>query len=121
MHCAMYERHAEARDCAERASAIFPSSPLNIGLLTEMLRNAGEPARAEALLAQLPSGSYGTAHARVCFHFVRGEIDAAMGWAGTAVGDRDPSFIATMIRPFEKLFRRSPEWPTLLQKINLAP
>lgn len=120
MHRAIHGRHADARDCAEKAMAIFPSSPLNIGLLAGALQNTGEAARAETLLAQSPAGSYGAAVARTCFHLVCGEIDASLEWAGKAVGERNPTFIQSVIRPFEKLFRKSPGWPVLLKKMNLA-
>lgn len=102
MHCAIHGRPAGARDCAEKAIAIFPSSPLNIGLLAGVLQNAGETARTEALLAQSPAGSYGDSVARTCFHLVCGEIDAALEWAGKALGERNPTFIQNVIRPFEK-------------------
>ena len=119
LHHAIRGRHAEARDCAEKAFAIFPSSALNMGLLAGVLRNAGETARAEALLAQLPAGSYGAPVGLTCFHLVCGEIDAAVEWAGKAAGERNPTFIQGVIRPFEKLFRKSPGWPALLERMNL--
>jgi hypothetical protein len=58
--------------------------------------------------------------ARVCFYLVCGEIDAALEWARQAVGERNPTFIPSVIRPFEKIFRKSPGWPALLKKMNLA-
>ncbi len=120
MHCAIHGRHADARDCAEKAIAIFPSSPLNIGLLAGVLRNAGETARAEALLAPSLAGSYEDSAARTFFHLLCGEIDAALEWAGKALEERNPTFIQNAIRPFEKLFRTSPGWPALLKKMNVA-
>lgn len=119
MHCAVRGKHREARECADKAFAIFPSSPLNIGLMAGLCRGE-DPARAEALLAQLPSGAYGTAHARTFSHLVQGEIDAALDWAEKAVGDRDPSFIPIAIRTFEKWFCKSPRWPAFLKTIKLA-
>ena len=120
MHRAIHGRHAEARDCAEKALAISPSSPINIGLLAGVLHNAGETGRAEALLERLPAGSHTVASAVACFHLVRGEIDAAVEWAGKAMGERDPLFIYGVVRPFEKVLRQSPGWPALLKKMNLA-
>jgi serine/threonine protein kinase/Tfp pilus assembly protein PilF len=120
MHHAIYGSHADGRDCAEKAIAMFPSSPRNIGLLAGVLQNAGETARAEELLAQLPAGSYGSPVARMCFHLVCGQIDAALEWAGQAVDERNPTVIPMVIRPFERLFRNSPGWPALLKKMNLA-
>ncbi|HXQ27002.1 MAG TPA: protein kinase [Candidatus Acidoferrales bacterium] len=119
MHQGIRGRRADVRDCAEKAFAIFPSSPNNIGLLAGVLRSEGETARAEALLAQSPAGSYGAPVARVCCYLVCDEIDAALEWAGKAVGERNPTFIQSVIRPFEKVLRKSPGWPAFLKKLNL--
>jgi len=120
LHHSICGRHTEARACAEKAIAILPSHPLNIGLLAGALRSTGETQQAEALLAQLPSGSYGSPWALTCFHLVCGEIDHATEWAGKAIDQRRPVFISNLIRPFETLFRKSPGWPALLKKMNLA-
>ena len=84
-----------------------------------MLRSAGETGRADELLAQLPPGSYEAHVARLCFHLVRGEIDAAVEWAEQAAGERNQTIIFA-VRPFEKVLRTSPGWPALLKKLNLA-
>ncbi len=120
MHHAISGRQAEARDCAGKALAIFPSSPFTIGLLAGVLRNAGETARAEAMLAELPAGSYEAAAALACFHLVCGEIDAAVEWAGQAIAHRNPLYVTLFVRPYEKLLSKSPGWPGLLKKLNLA-
>jgi tetratricopeptide (TPR) repeat protein len=120
MHHAIYGRHAEARDCAEKAFALFPSSPHNIGLLAGMLHRAGETGRADELLAQLPAGSHEDHVARLCFHLVRGEFDAAAEWAGKAVEARNPNVFGFVVRAFEQVLHKSPRWPALLKKMNLA-
>ena len=120
LHHALSGRHADARACAEKAMAIFPSSLLNIGLLAGVLRSTGETQQAEALLATLPVGSYGAPVALTSFHLVCGEVDQAVEWAGRAVDERHPVFIGDLIRPYEKLFRKSTGWQALLKKMNLA-
>ena len=119
LHLAIHGRHAEARECAEKAFAIFPSSPINIGLLAGVLRNAGERARREALLAQFPAGSDVAPVALAYFHLACGEIDAALEWAGKGIDQRSVFLIAFLVRPNENLFRKSPGWPALLKKMNL--
>jgi serine/threonine-protein kinase len=120
MHHAVRGRHAEARNCAEKAFALFPSSPYNIGLLAGVLRNSGETARGEVLLAQLPPGSFEAPIALYCFHLVCGEIDAAVESARKAMEQRVPLFFSCAIRPFEHVLRKSPGWPALLKKMNVA-
>ena len=112
-------QHPEARECAERAFAGAPWSPYSIGLLAGTLMNAGETKEAEELLAKLRGDSNGEAAGLTCFHLVRGEIDAAVEWAGKAVDQRFSGIIAVIIRPFEPVFRRSPGWSGLLKKMNL--
>jgi serine/threonine-protein kinase len=120
MHHAIHGRHAEARDCAEKAFAIFPLSPHNIGLLAGVLRRTGETGRADELLAQLPTGSDGAFVALACFYLVCGEIDSAVEWAEKAAGARNPNVFGAVVRAFEKVLRKSPGWPALLKRMNLA-
>jgi hypothetical protein len=120
MHLAIHGRDARARDCAEKAFALFPPSPHNIGLLAGVLRSAGEKGRADELLAQLPPGSYEAHVARLCFHLVRDEIDAAAECAEKAADARNPNVFGLVVRVFERVLRKSPGWPALLKKINLT-
>ena len=120
MHHAIHGNHAEARECAHKAFAISPSEAGNIGLIAGVLRNAGESARADALLAQVPADAYGAPLARTFFHLVCGEIDAALDWAGKVVDQRNPTFFQSTIRPFQHVLRQSPAWPALLRKLNLT-
>ena len=119
LHHAVHGRYADARECAERAFAIYPAAPAIVGLQAGVLRMAGETARAEELLAQAPAGPYGTPLTRTCFHLVCGEIEPSVEWLAKAVEERRPALFSSLIRPFEKLYRRSPAWPALLQKMNL--
>jgi tetratricopeptide (TPR) repeat protein len=117
---AIHGRHAEARDCAERASAAAAWSPQNIGLLAGMLIKAGATDKAEVLLAGLRGDAYGGPFGLTCYHLVLGETDHAVEWAGKALDQRFTSIIFMAIRPFEPLLRQSAGWPALLKKINLA-
>jgi tetratricopeptide (TPR) repeat protein len=69
-------RRADALARADKAMAIFPLSPLTIGLRAGVLRSTGDTQQAEALLAQLPAGSYGAPVALTCVHLVCGEIES---------------------------------------------
>jgi tetratricopeptide (TPR) repeat protein len=120
MHLAIHGRDAKARDCAEKAFALFPSSPHNIGLLAGVLRSTGGTGRADELLAQLPTGSDGAFVALACFYLVCGEIDSAVEWAEKAAGARNPNVFGAVVRAFEKVLRKSPGWPALLKKMNLS-
>jgi tetratricopeptide (TPR) repeat protein len=118
MHHAIHGRYDEARDCAEKAFAIFPSSYNNIGLLAGVLRSAGETGRGEALLADLPTSSAGPLVALACCHLVCSDIEAAVDWATKVVGSRNPLFISAF-RPFENILRKARGWSALLKKLNL--
>ncbi len=120
MHHAVHGRQDEARECAEKAFALFPASPMTIGLQAGVLHNAGETARAEETLARWPAGAHATPLARMAFHLVCGEIDTAVEWGEKAAGERNPNFIGSFVRPFERLFRQSPRWPALLRRMNLS-
>jgi serine/threonine protein kinase len=112
--------HTEARECAEKAFNLAPWSPYTIGPIAGAMMNAGETKESEALLATL-GGSHKEATAMACFHFVRGEIDSAVEWAGKAVDQRTTAFISIIIRSLEPVLRQSPGWPGLLKKMNLGP
>jgi tetratricopeptide (TPR) repeat protein len=116
---AVQGRHAEARDCAEKATAGAPWSPYSIGLMAGVLTKAGETEKAEGLLASLRGDAHGGPVGLACYHLVLGEIDRAVEWAGKAVEQRFPAVIPMVIRPFEPLLRQSAGWPALLKKMNL--
>lgn len=58
--------------------------------------------------------------ARLCFHLVRREFDVAADWAEKAVEARNPNVFGLVVRVFERALRKSPRWPALLKKMNLA-
>jgi serine/threonine-protein kinase len=113
-------RPAEALPPAEKAFAISPPSPYCIGLLAGAARNAGETARADALLQPLPAGSQRASVALACCHLALGEVDPAVECAGKAIDEGYPLTTFFFVRPFERLLRKSPAWPALLAKLNLS-
>ena len=112
-------RHAEARDCAEKATAGAPWSPYSIGLMAGVLGKGGETEKADGLLVRLRGDAHGGAVGLACYHLVLGEFDRAVEWAGTALDQRFAAVIVCLIRPFEPLLRQSAGWPVLLKKMNL--
>jgi serine/threonine-protein kinase len=118
--CALRGEHADAMRCAEKAMAAAPWSPYSIGLMSGALANTGLVEKAEPLLDGLREASYGGPVGLAIYSLVRGDIDAAVEWAGKAAEQRFPVFIPLVIRPYEALFRRSAGWPAVLKTINLA-
>ncbi len=117
LHLAVHGAREKARECADRASAIFPPSPLNIGVSAALLE-ANEPEKAESLLSAVPGDDAGKA--RFCFYLVRRDIDEAVHCAESLVSLRDPVFFQTAVRPYQWLLRQSSGWPSLIKKMNLA-
>ena len=54
------------------------------------------------------------------YFLARGEIEEAVEWSSKAVEQRFPAIIPRLIRAFEPSLRRSPAWPGLLKRMNLA-
>ena len=121
MHHAVRGRFSEAFHCAEKANAVNSQSPLNTGLLAGALQMTGDPARSAQLLATLEAGTYNGAVARLCFHLACGEIDLALGSGERATAEGHGIYVSALLRPFEPVFRKSPRWAVLLNKLNLAP
>jgi serine/threonine-protein kinase len=119
MLLSIHDRRAEARVCADKATAGASWSPYSIGLMAGVLTHAGETERAEGLLAGLRGDAYAGPVGLACYHLVRGEIDRAVEWSGKAVEQRFPAFMILVIFTFEPRFRQSAGWPGLLKKINL--
>ena len=116
---AIQGRHAEARDCAERAVAGNPLSPYSLGLMAGVLKNTGETEKSAALLANLKGDAYGGPLGLTCYHLACGEIDSAVEWCGKALELRIPSVITIVLRANEPRLRQSAGWPALLAKANL--
>jgi tetratricopeptide (TPR) repeat protein len=114
-------RHAEALHCAEKAMSAAPWSPYSIGLMAAMLATTGQAEGAGALLDALRGDAYGGPVGLLVEALARGDADGAVGWARMAAGQRFPTIIPVVLRPFEPTLRRSAEWPEVLRGMNLSP
>ena len=115
VHLALREKLDEARRAAEQAYAIS-SHPYTIGALAGLMRNKGESAQSEALLAKLPSGSLEALVGMAVFHFVQREFNEAMDYTAMAI---DAGYAPFLIFPYARLLRDTPRWPELMTKLNL--
>ena len=113
-------QHEEAMQCAERAMAGAPWCPYSIGVMAAALANDGQADSAEPLLAALQGDAYGGPVGLAVYFLARGEIEHAVEWSAKAVDQRFPAFIPRLIRAFEPSLRRSPAWPGVLKRMNLA-
>ena len=114
MRLATCGRHAEALDCARKASAIAPWAPYALGLLAAELELAGMTKDVEAVHSQLSASGLG------CYHLALGQIDKAVRELERAAEERFPGLLISVIRPHELLLRQAPGWPALLKKMNLT-
>jgi serine/threonine-protein kinase len=105
---------------AERAMAGAPWCPYSIGVMAAALANQGQVNEAQPLLAGLRGDAYGGPVGLTVYFLARGEIEQAVEWAAKAVEQRFPAFIPRLIRAFEPSLRRSPAWPGVLKRMNLA-
>jgi tetratricopeptide (TPR) repeat protein len=121
LHHAASGRFVDARECAERAFGYSPRSPFVVGLLAGVLARTGEAGRSRALLDALPGDSSEALIAHTFYHFVLGDIDAALERAGKALEQRNFMLISNYLRPFERRLSGSPAWPAVLAKARLSP
>jgi len=113
-------QHLDAMQCAEKAMASAPWCPYSIGVMAAALVNGERPSSAEPLLVALRRDAYGGPVGLAVYYLARGEIEQAVEWSAKAVEQRFPAFITRLIRTFEPSLRRSPAWPAVLKKMNLA-
>jgi serine/threonine-protein kinase len=113
-------QHAEAMQCAERAMAGAPWCPYSIGVMAAALANQGQVNEAQPLLDGLRGDAYGGPVGLAVYSLARGEIEQAVEWSAKAIEQRFPAFIPRLIRAFEPSLRRSPAWPGVLKRMNLA-
>ena len=106
--------------CAEKAMAFAPWCPYSIGVMAGALANEGQANRAEPLIVALQGDAYGGPVGLAVYYLARGEIEQVVEWCGKAVEQRFPALIPRLIRTFEPSLRRSPAWPGVLKKMNLA-
>jgi hypothetical protein len=108
----------EALALAEEAYALAPSSL--IGILAGILTLAGDPRRASLLREKLGNGeAQGAPFALVCYHAVRGEIDAAAFWYAKAIDQRDQRTPWILAHAFGTAITSSSHWPGLAKMMNL--
>jgi tetratricopeptide (TPR) repeat protein len=112
-------QQTEAMQCAERAMAGAPWCPY-IGVMAAALASQGRVNEAQPLLGGLRDDAYGGPVGLAVYSLARGEIEQAVEWSAKAVEQRFPAFIPRLIRAFEPSLRRSPTWPEVLKRMNLA-
>jgi len=100
--------------------AFAPWCPYSIGVMAGALANGGQANRAEPLIVALQGDAYGGPVGLAVYYQARGEIEQVVEWCGKAVEQRFPALIPRLIRTFEPSLRRSPAWPGVLKKMNLA-
>jgi serine/threonine-protein kinase len=121
MHQSAYGKHAEACESAERAYALFPTSPYVIGTLAGTLEATGESARALALLTGEPPVASRTAVSQVCYHLTSGNFDEAIRWIARAAETNFAPIASFLVRPYERFLSKSHAWPALLTELGLEP
>jgi Flp pilus assembly protein TadD len=121
MHQSAYGKHAEACESAERAYALFPTSPYVIGTLAGTLEATGESARALALLTGEPPVASRTAVSQVCYHLTSGNFDEAIRWIARAAETNFAPIASFLVRPYERFLSKSHAWPALLAELGLEP
>jgi serine/threonine-protein kinase len=120
LRLAIHGRHAEALHCAEKGYASAPWSAYGAGVMAGALANTGQAEKAESLLARLRGDTYAGPIGLAVYHLARGEVDEAVECSGKAVDQRYPGVVSLVLRTFEPRLRKSPAWPALLKKVNLA-
>jgi len=116
--CSTRGEHEQARRYAEHAMARAPWSPFSRGVMAGALANAGESDAADALVLALKNDANGGAVGMVFYWLCRGDIEAAVEWAGKAAELRFPVLIPHL-RNLEPLLRQSAAWPGVLKRMNL--
>jgi adenylate cyclase len=112
--------YGEAMSCADRAHALAPQAPLNIGLWAGFLQRMGNRRESQALVEQLrDSSACQVSLARCIYHLVCGEFDEAADWAREAIGQREPTIVGWLQSPSAEGLRKSSRWPPLSAMINL--
>jgi hypothetical protein len=76
---------------------------------------AGEKDRAEKLFAAL----HGNPDGAILYHFLCGEIDAAIDWYERAIERRQPGAAVSAAAAFYQPLPASPRWPRLAKMMNL--
>ncbi len=110
----------QALPLMEKAYAIAPSVPNNIGLLAGLLMRTGDTHRAEELLQKLqPSDAFGAPRGLAIYHWVLREFDAVADWFEKGIDQHDPSSVIFLRLRYGTELRSTPRWAGLMRKLNL--
>jgi Flp pilus assembly protein TadD len=115
--CFFQGRPGEAREPPEEAFRLVPWDPVAAGFLAGLLVLAGEKERAEKLIATMREM---VPAARIIYHLVCSEIDAAIDWYERDIELRQPGAALLACPAHLTPLRSSPRWPRLARMMNLT-
>jgi eukaryotic-like serine/threonine-protein kinase len=110
------EKFSEARDSAERAIRLAPWQAFLPGMLAGIMARCGETQQALQLLAKRRDTS---AVGLAVYHFLVGNIDAALDHYGDAIEQREPFAAMFAAAVFLKPLRENSRWPALQRMMKL--
>jgi tetratricopeptide (TPR) repeat protein len=110
------EKYADAREAIERAMQFAPWNPFVPGLAAGILVRCDRKQEAETLLAERKHIS---AIGMLYYHFVSGNIDAALDSYAVAIEQRDPMALFFAGALWMKPLREHPRWTELARAMNL--
>jgi tetratricopeptide (TPR) repeat protein len=109
-------KFTEARDSAERAIRLAPWQAFLPGMLAGITACCGEPQQALELLAMRKDTS---AAGLAVYHFLLGNIDAALDHYSDAIDQREPFAALFAAAVFLKPLRENSRWPALARMMKL--
>jgi serine/threonine-protein kinase len=108
----------QAVAAAEQAHAVAPWHGNIVATFAGLLAQVGQAARGEELMRQLGDTDTNP-FARVFYHVLRSEIDAAADWYENAIEQRELFALICAAAPMTKPLRESARWPRLARLMNL--
>jgi hypothetical protein len=108
----------QAVAAAEQAHAVAPWHGNIVATFAGLLAQVGQAARGEELMRQLGDTDTNP-FARVFYHVLRSEIDAAADWYEKAIEQRELFALICAAAPMTKPLRESARWPRLARLMNL--
>ncbi len=110
----------QALALVEKAYAVAPSVPNNIGLLAGLLGRTGDTRRADELIAKLqPGDAFGAPRGLAIYHWVLREFDAMADWIEKGIDQHDPGAVLMPRLWYGRELRSTPRWAGLMRKLNL--
>jgi serine/threonine-protein kinase len=104
----------------EKAYAMAPSLPNNIGLLAGLSMRTGDTRRAQELLGKLqPVDAFAVPRGMAVYHWVLGEFEAMADWIEKGIDQHDPSAMLLPRLQYGRELRSTPRWAGLMRKLNL--